>query len=105
MERALPALKTCEHGDYQIFCYAHEIACCVECQLEHHSQCQKQLKTIKTASNEFIGKLEEMLNNCRDHLNNCNQMQQRVSSQIGLEDEVLSKVDEQFGVLKTIIDE
>lgn len=54
---------------------------------------------------EQITRLEEILNNSRDHLTSCKSMQLKVQTQVGLEDEILSKVDEQYNLLKQIIDE
>lgn len=45
------------------------------------------------------------MNLCKEHQNNCSSMQQKAANQVGLEDEILTKVDEQYSYLKSIIDE
>lgn len=41
----------------------------------------------------------------KDHQQQCAGMQRRVASQVGLEEEIMTKVDEQYNNLKGIIDE
>jgi hypothetical protein len=52
-----------------------------------------------------VSKFDEILNACRDHQSQCAGMQRRVASQVGLEEEIMAKVDEQYNNLKSIIDE
>jgi len=71
-------LKYCEHEPFAVLCLVHEMIMCTECQLESHLSCK--LKSIKQGAIEQISKMEEILNNSREHLQSCQQMQQRVQS-------------------------
>lgn len=42
---------------------------------------------------------------CTNNLGKCSEMQQRILNQESLEDEINQKVDQQFNMLKKIIDE
>jgi len=56
-------LKSCEHGEYQIYCSIHDCICCVDCQISEHMQCGKDnIKSIKNASAQLIQKLEDVNN-------------------------------------------
>ena len=96
----------CEHSDYVVFCQNHEKILCLDCALGDHQNCGGQkAKTLKVAAQEQVTRFEEILHNCKEHQSQCAQMQQRVASQVGLEDEILQKVDDQYNTLKQIIDE
>jgi len=75
---------------------------CLDCALADQSF---KVKTLKMAAQETVSKFDEILNACRDHQSQCAGMQKRVASQVGLEEEIMAKVDEQYNNLKSIIDE
>ncbi len=96
----------CEHSDFVVFCQNHEKILCLDCALNDHQSCGGQkAKTLKVAASDLVTKFEEILQNCKEHQNQCSQMQQRVANQVGLEDEILQKVEGEFNHLKSIIDE
>ena len=54
---------------------------------------------------EQVQILENILKDSERQLESCQQMQNNASTQVGLEVEILSKVEEQYTMLKGIIDE
>lgn len=75
---------------------------CLDCALADQSF---KVKTLKMAAQETVAKFDDILNACKEHQTQCAGMQRRVASQVGLEEEIMMKVDEQYNNLKSIIDE
>ena len=96
-------IQYCDHeGEYQAYCPTRNMILCLDCALADQSY---KVKTLKMAAQETVAKFDEILNACRDHQSQCAGMQRRVASQVGLEEEIMAKVDEQYNNLKSIIDE
>ena len=99
-------ILSCGHDNYQVYCQNHDKVLCLDCALSDHQNCGGQkAKTLKVAVQDLTNKYEEILQLCKQHQDQCAQMQLRVANQVSLEDEILAKVDEEFSRLKGIIDE
>ena len=92
----------CEHEEFQAFCPSRNMILCLDCALADQSY---KVKTLKMAAQETVSKFDEILKVCQDQQAQCAGMQRRVASQVGLEEEIMAKVDEQYNHLKSIIDE
>ena len=79
-------------------------ALCNDCYFENTAQWGKTL-TLKQASNEHVQQLQKIYEACSNNLGKCSEMQHRILNQESLEEEITKKVDQQFDMLKGIIDE
>lgn len=81
------------------------MAICNDCYFEKPSTEWGKTTSLKIASAQQITTLQEILAMCTNNLSKCSDMQQRILNQESLEDEINQKVDQQFNMLKKIIDE
>lgn len=88
-------IKFCdnEHKDeLQVYSTSYNTALCNDCYFERQKEWGTTL-TLKQASNQQIGLLEEILRMCTNSLKRCSDMQDKILNQESLEDEITQKVD------------
>ena len=99
------AIKFCEHKEeLAVYSSQHNTALCNDCYFENQGNWGKTL-TLKQASNENVLQLQKIYEACTNNLSKCSEMQHRILNQESLEEEITKKVDQQFNMLKGIIDE
>ena len=98
-------ISMCEHVDQlQTYCIRCDMALCNDCYFENHVQCGRGM-TLKQAATQQIDKFKGVLKDTTDHYESCSTMKNTVQQQMGIEEEVIEKVDKQYEQLKMIVDE
>lgn len=95
----------CQHeGLLQTYCRNHDQALCNDCYFEDHGSCGRGM-TLKQAATQQIEQFKSVLGESNDQYTSCFSMKNTVQQQMGIEEEVVEKVDKQYEHLKTIVDE
>ena len=98
-------IRMCEHEDeLSTYCRICDMALCNDCYFDNHTQCGRG-QTLKQAAIQQIDAFKAVLKESSDQYTACSTMKNNVQQQMGIEEEVIEKVDKQYEQLKSIVDE
>ena len=98
-------ITMCEHDDMlSTYCRICDMALCNDCYFDNHAACGRGM-TLKQAATLQIDAFKSVLNLTSEEYESCSNMKNTVQQQMGIEEEVIEKVDHQYEQLKKIVDE